>query len=47
MPAKTLSAHWLSHSDFHDAVERYTREERQDIERYTEVLAEHSPFRQD
>ncbi len=46
MPAKTLSAHWLSHSGFHDAVERYTREERQDIERYTEVLAEHSPFRQ-
>jgi len=46
MPAKTLSAHWLSHSGFHDAVKRYTREERQDIERYTDVLAEHSPFRQ-
>ena len=45
MPARTLSAHWLSHSGFHDAVERYTREERRDIERYTAVLAEHSPFR--
>ena len=46
MPTITRSAHWLSHAGFHDAIERYTLEEHQEIERYTDILEQHSPFKQ-
>jgi hypothetical protein len=45
MPTITRSAHWLSHAGFHDAIERYTLEEQQEIERYTDILEQHSPFK--
>ena len=45
MPTITRSAHWLSHTGFHDAIQRYTREEQQEIERYTDILEQHSPFK--
>ena len=45
MPTITRSAHWLSHAGFHDAIERYTLEEHQEIERYTDILEQHSPFK--
>jgi predicted N-acyltransferase len=45
LPSNTYSVHWLADPRFADAVSRYTREEQEQIERYTELLNDHSPFR--
>jgi predicted N-acyltransferase len=45
LPVKTLSAHWLAHPEFSDAVERFLEREQQGIERYVNELNEHNPFR--
>jgi hypothetical protein len=45
LPVKTLSAHWLAHPEFSDAVERFLEREQQGIERYVDELNEHSPFK--
>jgi len=45
LPVKTLSAHWLAHPEFSDAVERFLEREHQGIERYVDELNEHSPFK--
>lgn len=46
LPSTTWSAHWLARPEFRDAVAEYLRHERDDVERYADVLAQHSPFRQ-
>lgn len=46
LPSTTWSAHWLARPEFRDAVADYLRHERDDVARYAEVLAQHSPFRQ-
>ena len=46
-PQTTLSAHWLAHEGFHDAVRRYTEEEESHLADYTEILGSHSPFKRD
>lgn len=45
LPVKTLSAHWLAHPQFSDAVERFLEREHQGIERYVDELEQHSPFK--
>jgi len=45
LPVKTLSAHWLAHPEFSDAVERFLQREHQGIARYVDELNEHSPFK--
>jgi hypothetical protein len=45
LPVKTLSAHWLAHPEFSDAVERFLEREQQGIARYVDELNEHSPFK--
>jgi len=45
LPVKTLSAHWLAHPEFSDAVERFLEREQEGIERYVDELNEHTPFK--
>jgi predicted N-acyltransferase len=45
LPVKTLSAHWLAHPEFSDAVERFLEREHQGITRYVDELNEHSPYK--
>jgi len=45
MPVETLSAHWLAHPAFSQAIEDYLSRERRGIARYVNELAEHSPFK--
>ena len=45
LPVKTLSAHWLAHPEFSDAVQRFLEREQQGIERYVDELNEHNPFK--
>ncbi|HWQ38440.1 MAG TPA: GNAT family N-acetyltransferase [Burkholderiales bacterium] len=45
LPIRTLSAHWLAHPRFFDAVADFLRRERRDVEQYVDELGEHSPFK--
>jgi predicted N-acyltransferase len=45
LPVQTHSLHWLAEPRFADAVADYLVEETGQMERYRELLAEHSPFR--
>ena len=45
MPVETLSAHWLAHPAFAQAIEDYLGREQRGIARYVNELAEHSPFK--
>jgi len=45
LPVKTLSAHWLAHPEFADAVERFLEREQHGIERYVDELNERNPFK--
>jgi len=45
LPVKTLSAHWLAHPEFSDAVQRFLEREHQGIETYVDELNEHSPYK--
>jgi len=45
MPIETLSAHWLTHPAFAQAIEDYLARERRGITHYVNELAEHSPFK--
>jgi uncharacterized protein len=47
LPVQTLSAHWLKHPRFADAVADFLEREASGISRYVDELAEHSPFRAD
>ncbi len=46
LPQRTISAHWLAHPEFAEAVTRFLRKEANGIEEYVDELAEHSPFKQ-
>jgi len=46
MPVKTVSAHWLAHPAFADAVEQFLRREGQGVGNYLEHLEKRTPFRQ-
>jgi predicted N-acyltransferase len=46
LPQRTVSAHWLAHPEFAEAVTRFLRKETSGIEDYVDELSEHSPFKQ-
>jgi predicted N-acyltransferase len=45
LPVETVSAHWLRHPQFADAIERFLAREAAGVERYIDELTEHSPFK--
>jgi predicted N-acyltransferase len=45
LPQRTVSAHWLAHPEFAEAVTRFLRKEANGIENYVDELSEHSPFK--
>ncbi|MCX7891891.1 MAG: GNAT family N-acetyltransferase [Burkholderiales bacterium] len=45
LPVETLSAHWLAHPEFADAVQRFLDRESAGVERYLDELAERAPFK--
>ena len=45
LPTKTWSAHWLAHTAFADAVERFLEREAGGIDEYIDELNERNPFR--
>jgi len=45
LPVETLSAHWLAHPRFAQAIEDYLARETRGIARYVNELNEHSPFK--
>lgn len=47
MPQLTYSAHFITNPSFRNAVEDYLEHERQAVERETEAIARHGPFRKD
>lgn len=47
LPTTTYSMHWLSDSRFHAAIMDYVGEEAEHIERYEQILNEHSPFKKE
>jgi predicted N-acyltransferase len=46
LPQRTVSAHWLAHPEFAEAITRFLRKETTGIDHYVDELAEHSPFKQ-
>jgi predicted N-acyltransferase len=46
MPVETVSAHWVAHAGFRDAIGRFLAEETEGIGQYVDELNEHSPFAQ-
>lgn len=47
MPVETLSAHWLAHPEFANAVKRFLNRESAGVENYVDELNERAPFRKD
>ncbi len=45
LPVTTYSAHWLAHPQFADAVSRFLHVEGDDVQRYSEVLQSHTPYK--
>ena len=45
LPVETLSAHWLAHPEFADAVQRFLDRESAGVERYLDELNERAPFK--
>lgn len=44
-PTTTYSAHWITHPQFRIAIGEFLKQERDQNERYSEVLQNHSPFK--
>ncbi|MGY8524804.1 GNAT family N-acetyltransferase [Paracidovorax citrulli] len=47
LPVSTVSAHWLAHPAFADAVERFLARERQGIDAYLDELNDRTPYREE
>lgn len=45
MPTKTYSVHWIQDPGFRTAVEQFLEDERRDVDREIDALADQSPFR--
>jgi predicted N-acyltransferase len=45
LPVRTVSAHWLAHPAFADAVQRFLERETEGVEGYVDELNDRSPFR--
>ncbi|HVY05977.1 MAG TPA: GNAT family N-acetyltransferase [Burkholderiales bacterium] len=46
LPQRTVSAHWLAHPEFAEAITRFLQKEANGIGHYVDELSEHSPFKQ-
>jgi len=46
-PVQTVSAHWLKHPGFSDAIEKFLDRESQGVEQYIDELTDRSPFRKE
>lgn len=46
-PVNTWSAHWLARPEFFDAIGRFLKEEGRHIDRYVDVVNEHSPYKRE
>ena len=44
-PVNTWSAHWLARPEFFDAIGRFLKEEGRHVDRYVDVVREHSPYK--
>ncbi|MCH7795751.1 MAG: GNAT family N-acetyltransferase, partial [Proteobacteria bacterium] len=47
LPVPTYSAHWIADPAFRNAVERFLKQERREVDYEIGALAEYSPFRKD
>lgn len=47
LPVQTRSAHWIANEGFRAAIADFITREQHGMANYTEVLSEHTPFRQD
>lgn len=47
LPVQTLSAHWLQHPQFADAVEKFLERESAGMEQYLDELTERAPFKKE
>ncbi len=47
LPVRTLSAHWLAHPQFAQAIDHFLQRETHGIGAYLDELGEHSPFKRD
>ena len=45
VPETTYSAHWFADAGLSDAVERYLKAERMEVERANRILAEYAPYK--
>jgi hypothetical protein len=45
LPVRTVSAHWLAHPQFSQAIERYLARESVGVDNYIDELNEHSPLK--
>jgi uncharacterized protein len=45
LPTRTVSAHWLAHPAFADAIQRFLDRESSGIDGYVDELKEHNPFK--
>jgi len=45
LPVRTVSAHWMAHPAFAEAVGRFVAREREGVSQYLDVLTAHSPLR--
>jgi hypothetical protein len=47
LPVATHSAHFIAHEGFRNAIANYLERERSDVAHYSEILADHGPFKKD
>lgn len=44
-PSITYSAHWIKDQQFHKAIDEFLQDEQNRVSRYTDVMQQHSPFK--
>ena len=47
VPVETWSAHWLARPEFFSAIGSYLEQEKRHVDRYMDVVDDHSPYRKD
>ena len=44
-PSITYSGHWIKHPEFHKAIDEFLQDEQNRINRYTDMMHQHSPYK--
>lgn len=47
LPVETRSAHWITHPGLRDAVSDYLDHERREVDRHSQLLRQHAPFKKE